>query len=240
MKDPAPTQAFWQGLTSRPLRAAGADKSECVLSTGKVILIMFLYHTTTFPLCQAFFRLGKSRKRGKSGAKKPFFENFTPEKIGSFALQFFPVLQSKYDLRVFCFFKRRSRLFWLFFHPVFRPFFLLFQKVSVIYFKNRKFHLWKPSKRFLHFCAFCPNCERFFLHSKREKRGPLRDGARGRPHSVRTPSLPPLDRGLECPETGKFYLRKPLMISSSASFSLRPRVISLISCSPAIFPMAAS
>ena len=204
MKDPAPTKAFWQGLTSRPLRAAGADKSECVLSAGKVILIMFLYHTTTFPLCQAFFRLGKSRKRGKSGAKKPFFENFTPEKVGSFALQFFPVLQSKYDLRVFRFFKRRSRHFWLFFHPIFRLFFLLFQKVSVIYFKNRKFHLWKPSKRFLRFCAFCPNYERFFLHSKREKRGSLRDGARGRPHSVRTPSLPPRIGDLSAPKRENF------------------------------------
>ena len=201
---------------------------------------MFLYHTTTFPLCQAFFRLGKSRKRGKSGAKKPFFENFTPEKVGSFALQFFPVLQSKYDLRVFRFFKRRSRHFWLFFHLIFRPFFLLFQKVSVIYFKNRKFHLWKPSKRFLRFCAFCPNYERFFLHSEREEKG----GSQGRSERAsaqRADALSaPLDRGLECPETGKFYLRKPLMISSSASFSLKPRVISLISCSPAIFPMAAS
>ena len=34
--------------------------------------------------------------------------------------------------------------------------------------------------------------------------------------------------------------RKPLTISSSASFSLSPRVISLMSCSPAIFPIAAS
>ena len=36
------------------------------------------------------------------------------------------------------------------------------------------------------------------------------------------------------------YLKNPLTISSSASFSVRPRVISLISCSPAILPIAAS
>ena len=36
------------------------------------------------------------------------------------------------------------------------------------------------------------------------------------------------------------YLRNPLTISSSASFSVSPSVISLISCSPAIFPIAAS
>ena len=34
--------------------------------------------------------------------------------------------------------------------------------------------------------------------------------------------------------------KKPLTISSSASFSVRPSVISFMSCSPAIFPMAAS
>ena len=36
------------------------------------------------------------------------------------------------------------------------------------------------------------------------------------------------------------YFRKPLMICSSASASVRPRVISLMICSPAILPMAAS
>ena len=36
------------------------------------------------------------------------------------------------------------------------------------------------------------------------------------------------------------YLKNPLTISSSASFSVNPSVISLISCSPAIFPIAAS
>ena len=36
------------------------------------------------------------------------------------------------------------------------------------------------------------------------------------------------------------YLRKPLMICSSASCSLRPSVMSLINWSPAILPMAAS
>ena len=39
---------------------------------------------------------------------------------------------------------------------------------------------------------------------------------------------------------GILYLRKPLIISSSACFSVRPKVISFISCSPAILPMAAS
>ena len=34
--------------------------------------------------------------------------------------------------------------------------------------------------------------------------------------------------------------KNPLTISSSASFSVSPRVISFISCSPAIFPIAAS
>ena len=34
--------------------------------------------------------------------------------------------------------------------------------------------------------------------------------------------------------------KNPLTISSSASFSVSPRVISLMSCSPAIFPIAAS
>ena len=36
------------------------------------------------------------------------------------------------------------------------------------------------------------------------------------------------------------HRKKPRTISSSASFSVKPRVISLIDCSPAIFPMAAS
>ena len=36
------------------------------------------------------------------------------------------------------------------------------------------------------------------------------------------------------------YFKNPLTICSSASFSVRPRVISLMSCSPAILPMAAS
>ena len=36
------------------------------------------------------------------------------------------------------------------------------------------------------------------------------------------------------------HLRNPLTISSSASFSVSPSVISLTSCSPAIFPIAAS
>lgn len=36
------------------------------------------------------------------------------------------------------------------------------------------------------------------------------------------------------------YLRNPFIICSAASFSVRPRVISFISCSPAIFPIAAS
>ena len=37
-----------------------------------------------------------------------------------------------------------------------------------------------------------------------------------------------------------FYFKKPLMISSSASFSVNPSVINLVNCSPAILPMAAS
>ena len=36
------------------------------------------------------------------------------------------------------------------------------------------------------------------------------------------------------------HFKNPLMICSSASCSVRPRVISLVSCSPAILPMAAS
>ena len=36
------------------------------------------------------------------------------------------------------------------------------------------------------------------------------------------------------------YFRKPLTICASASASVRPSVISLVICSPAIFPMAAS
>ena len=36
------------------------------------------------------------------------------------------------------------------------------------------------------------------------------------------------------------YFKKPLIICSSASFSVRPRVINFINCSPAIFPIAAS
>ena len=42
------------------------------------------------------------------------------------------------------------------------------------------------------------------------------------------------------PHQNPYYRKKPLTISSSASFSVSPRVISLISCSPAIFPIAAS
>ena len=50
----------------------------------------------------------------------------------------------------------------------------------------------------------------------------------------------PLTQGaLACMIFGS-YLKNPLTISSSASFSVRPRVMSLISCSPAIFPIAAS
>ena len=36
------------------------------------------------------------------------------------------------------------------------------------------------------------------------------------------------------------YFRKPLIICSSASASVRPKVINLIICSPAILPIAAS
>ncbi len=49
------------------------------------------------------------------------------------------------------------------------------------------------------------------------------------------------DVGLMCyAPKGPPYFKKPLMICSSASFSESPRVISLISCSPAILPIAAS
>lgn len=37
-----------------------------------------------------------------------------------------------------------------------------------------------------------------------------------------------------------FYFKKPSIIFSSASFSVRPKVINLIICSPAILPIAAS
>lgn len=37
-----------------------------------------------------------------------------------------------------------------------------------------------------------------------------------------------------------FYFKNPLIICSSASFSVSPRVINFINCSPAIFPIAAS
>lgn len=37
-----------------------------------------------------------------------------------------------------------------------------------------------------------------------------------------------------------FHFKNPLTISSSACFSVSPKVISLISCSPAILPIAAS
>ena len=37
-----------------------------------------------------------------------------------------------------------------------------------------------------------------------------------------------------------FYFKNPLIICSSASASVRPRVMSFMSCSPAIFPIAAS
>ena len=37
-----------------------------------------------------------------------------------------------------------------------------------------------------------------------------------------------------------FHFKNPLIICSSASCSVSPRVISLIICSPAILPMAAS
>ena len=47
-------------------------------------------------------------------------------------------------------------------------------------------------------------------------------------------------RSLENQSPRENYFKNPLTISSSASFSVRPNVISLISCSPAIFPIAAS
>ena len=37
-----------------------------------------------------------------------------------------------------------------------------------------------------------------------------------------------------------FYFKKPFTMCSSASASVRPKVMSLMSCSPAILPMAAS
>lgn len=37
-----------------------------------------------------------------------------------------------------------------------------------------------------------------------------------------------------------FYFKNPLTMCSSASASVSPKVISLMSCSPAILPMAAS
>ena len=37
-----------------------------------------------------------------------------------------------------------------------------------------------------------------------------------------------------------FYFKNPLIICSSASFSVKPSVISLVICSPAILPIAAS
>ena len=40
--------------------------------------------------------------------------------------------------------------------------------------------------------------------------------------------------------TSWYYLKNPFIISSSASFSVKPNVISLVNCSPAIFPIAAS
>ena len=38
----------------------------------------------------------------------------------------------------------------------------------------------------------------------------------------------------------QYYLKNPLTISSSASFSVSPKVISFTNCSPAILPIAAS
>ena len=240
MKDPAPTEALGQGLTSSPSWAAGTDKTECILSAGKVILITFLYHTTSFPFCQAFFRLEKSVRAGKTGAKNRFPANSIPQKAGPLPLQFFPFLRSKFYLRIFRVAQAESWHFWLFFRSFLRPFLLLFEKVNYFYLKNRKFHLWKPSKRFLRFCAFCPNCERFFLHSESTKKRTLgRQSERASARRADALSAPWI-RTLSVPKREKIYLRKPLMISSSASFSLRPKVISLISCSPAILPMAAS
>ena len=79
----------------------------------------------------------------------------------------------------------------------------------------------------------------------RERRGLLCAAARGRD------AVPVPCQGLRGPGPRKghsplnpfwacSYLRKPLMICSSASASVRPRVISLMICSPAILPIAAS
>ena len=78
----------------------------------------------------------------------------------------------------------------------------------------------------------------------RERRGLLCAAARGRD------AVPVPCQGLRGPGPRKGhsplnpyfrpYFRKPLMICSSASASVRPRVISLMICSPAILPIAAS
>ena len=48
------------------------------------------------------------------------------------------------------------------------------------------------------------------------------------------------DCEIQGPAPTIFYFKNPLMISASASFSVSPSVISLMSCSPAILPIAAS
>ena len=190
MKDPAPTEALGQGLTSSPSWAAGTDKTECILSAGKVILITFLYHTTSFPFCQAFFRLEKSVRAGKTGAKNRFPANSIPQKAGPLPLQFFPFLRSKFYLRIFRVAQAESWHFWLFFRSFLRPFFLLFEKVNHFYLKTENSSCGNLQKGFCVFVHSAQIVNGFFYIPRVQKSGPSAGKARGRPHAVRTPSLP--------------------------------------------------
>ena len=98
-------------------------------------------------------------------------------------------------------------------------------------FRRRAFSLKHPT---LTFCSFSIHRHRLFSTTR------LSRGFRFTKRAARTVALAAVLCVFASAFEPLFYFKKPFTMCSSASFSVNPKVISLMSCSPAILPMAAS
>ena len=175
---------------------------------------------------------------------KPLFKKFT-NKTAAFCPKSIIFAVCKCYLPVFAFkpLKRCS----------FCAHFCLFLHTKNQTFHFGKFHLpiLRDSKKFTKkgifppFCESCTILRAYFLHTRKLRENPS-DLCRGADFKSPFPKNKYFDKKRkkraprkECPHLS-FYFKKPLTMCSSASASVSPKVISLMSCSPAILPMAAS
>ena len=136
-----------------------------------------------------------------------------------------------------------SAFFVQFLFNIFSKKYLTIQKVNFIYPIFAIDSMKRAKKTHLILCAFFTKTITFFLHIEQTKNIVFTTRKRSFCGLLWQKSLSKQAKGADhsiAPSANCFYFKNPLMISSSASFSVRPRVMSLISCSPAIFPIAAS